>query len=468
MKDTSQSKGKENRKDAAAKQPASGTGAASGRVKGPSGREKAPSGREKAPAAQGKAPAAQVKAPAQKLSVTVSWETCARIAFACFLLYLAVTWWRPLIRTAGRLMNAAVPLLLGFVIAYIVNILMSFYERVYFRRREGSRWVSATRRPVCLIAAIATVLGAVVLLMMIVLPQLGSALTVITRRIPRLLERLSGNKEIMELLPESMQTAIHELDYNSLIAGVMNFLTNGASTMDSAVSVTSVVGSFSSRFMTGFMGFIFSIYILISKEKLKNQFSRLAHAYLSTGWVQKSRPVLRVANDCFHNYIVGQVTEAVIIGALCALGMWALRLPYAAMVGTVVGFTALIPVFGCYLGAAVGALMCLSVSPMKAVLFLVFICILQQLEGNLIYPRVVGTSLGLPGIWVLAAVTVGGGIGGIPGMLFAVPVAATLYQLIGRDVHNRETQKRKRMTAADVVGHFREEEADEGKEEVNP
>ena len=422
----------------------------------------AESGERTPGSASAKAPAkASAKAPVQKLSVSVTWQTCARVAFACFLLYLSVTWWRPLIRTAGRLMNAAVPLFLGFVIAYVVNILMSFYERNYFRRSTGRGWVRTTRRPVCLAAAIATVLGAVILILMLVLPQLGNALTVITRRIPRMLEQLSANEQIMGLLPESIQTAIQELDYNRLIAGVMNFLTNGASSMDGAVSVTSVVGSFSSRFMTGFMGFIFSIYILVSKEKLKDQFSRLAHAYLSTGWVKKSMPVLEVANDCFHNYIVGQVTEAVIIGVLCALGMWILRLPYAAMVGTVVGFTALIPVCGCYLGAAVGALMCLAASPGKAVLFLIFICILQQLEGNLIYPRVVGTSLGLPGIWVLAAVTAGGGIGGIAGMLFAVPVAATIYQLVAQDVHNRETQERRRMTAADVVDRLWEDEETE-------
>ena len=166
-----------------------------------------------------------------------------------------------------------------------------------------------------------------------------------------------------------------------------------------------------------------------------------------------------MANECFHNYIVGQVTEAIIIGVLCAAGMWLLRLPYAAMVGTVVGFTALIPVFGCYLGAAVGALMCLAVSPWKAVIFLIFIFVLQQLEGNLIYPRVVGTSLGLPGIWVLAAVTVGGGIGGIGGMLFSVPLAATIYKLIGINVHRRETEGIGR-TAADMVGRIKDEESE--------
>ena len=197
--------------------------------------------------------------------------------------------------------------------------------------------------------------------------------------------------------------------------------------------------------------------ILTGKEKLKRQFTRLSGAYLGDSWQNKAWPVLGVANECFHNYIVGQVVEAIIIGVLCAVGMWALRLPYAPMVGTVVGFTALIPVFGCYLGAAVGALMCLAVSPMKALIFLVFICILQQLEGNLIYPRVVGTSLGLPGIWVLAAVTVGGGMGGIGGMLLSVPLAATIYKLTSMDVRDRETEGRKRTTASDVVDRFNDE-----------
>ena len=167
--------------------------------------------------------------------------------------------------------------------------------------------------------------------------------------------------------------------------------------------------------------------------------------------------VLSVADECFHSFIVGQITEGVIIGVLCAIGMWICRLPYAAMIGAVVGVTALIPIMGCYLGAGVGALMCLSVSPWKAVEFLVFIFVLQQLEDNLIYPRVVGTSLGLPGIWVLASVAVGGGIGGIVGMILSVPIAATIYQLIRLDVQRREREEGAHMTAADVVGKLKQD-----------
>ena len=145
--------------------------------------------------------------------------------------------------------------------------------------------------------------------------------------------------------------------------------------------------------------------------------------------------MLHVLNECFSHYIIGQCMEAVILGTLCTLGMLVLRLPYATMVGTLIAFTALIPVAGAYIGGAAGALMIFSVSPAKALIFLIFLVILQQLEGNLIYPKVVGSSLGLPAIWVLAAVTIGGGIMGIGGMLLGVPIAAALYRLLKEDLN---------------------------------
>ena len=150
--------------------------------------------------------------------------------------------------------------------------------------------------------------------------------------------------------------------------------------------------------------------------------------------------MIHILDDCFHRYIVGQCTEAVILGALGSAGMVILRLPYALMVGALVAFTALIPVAGAYIGAAVGAIMILTVDPVKALIFLVFLVILQQLEGNLIYPKVVGSSMGLPGIWVLAAVTVGGGLAGILGMLLGVPLAAVVYRIIRDDVRKHESK----------------------------
>ena len=148
--------------------------------------------------------------------------------------------------------------------------------------------------------------------------------------------------------------------------------------------------------------------------------------------------MLKTINDAFHHFIVGQCTEALILGSLCILGMLIFRFPYAVMIGTLVGFTALIPIAGAYIAAAVGAFMIFTVEPMQAVWFLVFLIVLQQLEGNLIFPRVVGSSIGLPALWVLAAVTVGGGLFGILGMLLGVPLAASAYKLLSRDMKARE------------------------------
>ena len=156
---------------------------------------------------------------------------------------------------------------------------------------------------------------------------------------------------------------------------------------------------------------------------------------------KKIRYVLTVLNQSFHHFLAGQTIEAVILGMLCTIGMWILRLPYAAMIGCLVGVTALLPVIGAYIGAAAGACMLLTVSPVKALVFLIFLTILQQIEGNVIYPKVVGTSIGLPGIWVLAAVTVGGGLFGLLGVLLSVPAASVLYTLLKRDVHRRLEEK---------------------------
>jgi predicted PurR-regulated permease PerM len=394
----------------------------------------------------------------RKIVISISRKTCLRVGVAAFLLYVAITWWRPLLGLLGRAVKASAPLFIGIALAYMVNILMSVYEKHYFRRHADQAWVIKTRRAVCLIGAIATVLGAAVLLLGIVLPQLMEAVTVIKDKVPGILQDLSKNENIMKLLPEGIQDAVRKLDYEALVEGVLRFLSNGASMSAGLSSVTVIIGSFTSAFMIGFMGFIFSIYILLEKERLGRQFTRVFHAYLSDGWVAKIRPLVHVADGSFHNYIVGQVAEAIIIGALCGIGMWIFRLPYAGMVGAVIGVTALIPVLGCYLGAGVGALMCLSVSPVKALEFLIFIFCLQQIEDNLIYPRIVGTSLGLPGIWVLACVSVGGGIGGVLGMVLAVPVTATIYQLIRMDVQRRERQDGKRLTPAGVAGRLKREE----------
>ena len=200
------------------------------------------------------------------------------------------------------------------------------------------------------------------------------------------------------------------------------------------VLVTLLLSSVFSTVVTLLVGVVFSIYLLIGKEKLGGQFQKLFAKYLPEKVIKKFYYVADILNQSFHSFIVGQCTEAVILGLLCMGGMFLLRLPYAAMIGCLVGFTALIPIAGAYIGAIVGAFMIFTVSPVKAIIFIAYLVILQQLEGNLIYPRVVGSSIGLPGVWVLAAVTIGGGVMGVSGMLLGVPIAATVYQLLKNDV----------------------------------
>jgi predicted PurR-regulated permease PerM len=225
------------------------------------------------------------------------------------------------------------------------------------------------------------------------------------------------------------------IDWKSNLTKIFDVLTSGiGSVFDIVVStVTSVF----SGVVTALVSLIFAIYILLSKEVLAKQFKRLEKCYLGLSKRKKYNHTLQTIKESFENFIVGQCKEAVILGVLCAVGMWIFRFPYASMIGALIGFTALIPVAGAYIGAAVGAVMILTESPIKALLFIVFIVVLQQLEGNLIYPKVVGESIGLPGLWVLAAVTIGGGVMGIGGMLVGVPLVAAIYKLVGEDMDER-------------------------------
>ena len=204
-----------------------------------------------------------------------------------------------------------------------------------------------------------------------------------------------------------------------------------------AFGTVSFIGTVFGAIVEFILAVTFSIYILFSKEQLKNNLDKLLKAYMRTDKREKLYESLRTANETFSNYFLGQFKEAIILGVLCTVGMLLLRFPYATIIGPVIGLTALIPMVGAYIGAAVGFLLIVIVDPLQAVFFILFIVILQQIEGNLIYPKVVGGSIGLPGIWVFAAVIVGGGLMGIAGVMLGVPIAATIYKLLGKSVNER-------------------------------
>ncbi len=362
----------------------------------------------------------------------ISFKDCIKVGFAVFLLYLCINYWKNAAHILSLIISAATPLVIGGVIAYFVNILMSAYERLYFPK-SGKKVTAVTRRPVCMALAFVTILAIISLVVGIVVPQLVLCIQLLLKELPDALMYLATKAGELNLIPDNIAELLMGIDWNSRIGEIFDVLTMGVgSVMNVAVKAITTVFS---GVVTTLLSIIFAFYLLSSKDKLKSQCERLCRHYLKSKWCDKLFYVVDTLDDCFHRYVVGQCTEAVVLGVLCTLGMLLLKLPYAPMIGALVAFTALIPIAGSYIGAAVGALMILTVSPVKSLVFIIFLIILQQIEGNLIYPKVVGKSIGLPGIWVLAAVTIGGGILGVAGMLLGVPVAAALYRIIRDDMN---------------------------------
>ncbi len=362
----------------------------------------------------------------------IEWKTCFKVGISVFLLYVAITYWESTAGLLSVLVEAAFPLILGCAIAYVINIPMSFYERHYFTKKKGKFFV-VSRRPVCMLGAFLTVLAVVILVVGLILPQLSECLAVVLSEFPTMLKKLLSFAEQLHIMPETIIDSLSSIDWKSQISTIIETLTSGIGNI--VGSVISMVANVFSGIVTALVSIIFAIYLLAAKDKLYDQWKRFVQRYTNEKWNNKINYTFAVLNDCFHRYIVGQCTEAVILGVLCTIGMLIFGFPYALMIGALIAFTALIPIAGAYIGAGVGAFMILTESPLQALLFLVFIIVLQQLEGNLIYPKVVGTSIGLPGIWVLAAVTIGGGIFGILGMLLGVPIAAAIYRIIREDIH---------------------------------
>lgn len=366
-------------------------------------------------------------------------KSILKIGIGVFLLYLAVYYWTNISGFLLTIFAAAFPLLIGCLVAYLVNILMSFYERHYFPH-SNKPIVTKTRRIVCMTAAIVSMLVLVAVVIWLILPQLIDCIMLIVNVLPGAIEKAIAYVESWEILPEDIINFLDTINWKSQIGEIVKGVTSGVGSVMG--TVIKAVSSVFSGVVTALLAIIFALYLLIGKEKLAGQSKRILSHYLSEKGYAKLMYFLDILNDSFHKFIVGQCLEAVVLGVLCTIGMMIFQFPYATMIGALVGFTALIPVAGAYIGAGVGAFMILTVSPMKAVFFLIFIVVLQQLEGNIIYPRVVGSSIGLPGIWVLAAVTIGGGIMGVAGMLFGVPFAAALYRILRDDLKKTPSYKK--------------------------
>lgn len=358
-------------------------------------------------------------------------RTLVKIALAAFALFLAIYYWPAMARFLGLLLSACLPLLLGLCFAYLINILMSFYERHFFPASQR-RAILKMRPGLCLTLAILTLLGIFAFIVGMVAPQLAACFRLLIAEIPAGVEQLLGWLASHDVLtPERMaeiKASLAGLNWQAWLESIAPTVMTG---------FLGAIGSVVSGTTTVFIALIFAIFTLLGKRRLFAQCARLLERYLSERRRGQVRYVCGILNECFHRFIVGQCTEAVLLGALCALGMLLFGMPHALMIGALTAFTALVPIVGAFIGGAIGAFLLLMESPAQALLFLVFIVVLQQLEGNLIYPHVVGSSLQLPSMWVLAAVTVGGGVLGILGTFLGVPLAASGYRLLKNDVNKR-------------------------------
>ncbi|MBR4868950.1 MAG: AI-2E family transporter [Clostridia bacterium] len=373
----------------------------------------------------------------------VTWKNCIRILICIFTLFLGFYYWKNISAFLGLMVGALTPIVIGLAIAYVVNIVMRRYEMWYFPKSKKKFW-KVTRRPVCMIAATITLAAVIALVVWLIVPELIECVRFLLSEIPPAIDSLLKTPWVVRIVPKDWMVALESIDWVDSISKVVSVAGDGIGVAVS--TMVTVVTNVLSGLVTVFLSLVFAIYLLASKERLLGHLTRLGKNYMKEDWFYKVRHAFKTANQCFHRFIVGQCTESVILGVLCLIGMWIFRFPYATMVSVLVGFTALIPVVGAYIGAGVGAIMVLTESPLKALLFIVFIVVLQQLEGNLIYPKVVGDSLGLPAFYVLAAITIGGALDGVVGMLLGVPITATIYRLIRENLRQREREKNPKVS----------------------
>lgn len=353
-------------------------------------------------------------------------RTIIKLALAVFAVYLGIHYWTDISGVCNKIIGALTPLVLGIVIAYPLNILMSFYERHYFPRSK-KKAVAKSRTPISLLLAIISLAAFIAAILLLIIPQLVSCIKLLITQIPSFIETFVLFLEEHEIDSSIIVEKLSSIDWQARITQLVeNIISGFGDIFDVVVSTVSTVVSGVTAVI---IAVIFAIYLLLSKKKLFSQADKVLTRFLKPNIYHKAMHVIEVLDTSFHRFIVGQCTEAVILGVLCTIGMLILRLPYAPMIGAVIGFSALIPVVGAFIGGAVGAFLILTESPAKALIFLIFLVILQQIEGNVIYPKVVGTSMGLPAIWVLVAVVVGGGVFGIPGMVIGVPLTGAIYKL---------------------------------------
>ena len=352
------------------------------------------------------------------------------IIFAAIAFYVGLNNIDTVVGSIGVVINWFSPVIVGLVLAFILNVFVRFIEEHILYRFKGKKWL----RTVSIILTIIFIICVLSLLVVFIVPEIKRTVLLIAQVIPVYFNNLIEKFNSLDLPVENF--SINDIINLEQFKDLTGFLTDqSVNVLGNALDITT---SFAGKFFNGILSLVIAIYVLICKEKLGRLAERTLYAFLPQNIAETVHDVSKLSYTTFYNFITGQLTEAVILGTLCYLGMKLFGFPYATAIGMLVGITALIPIVGAFIGTFIGAFLIVMVSPLKALLFIIYLLVLQQIEGNLIYPKVVGKSVGLPGVLVITAVLVGSRIGDITTVLLSVPVCSILYSLFKTQLARRE------------------------------
>ncbi len=365
-------------------------------------------------------------------------RTIVLIIFSCILFYLGIKNIGIVADSVRSVIGVVSPFILGAAIAFILNVPMTRIEYWLFHRTIR---LKKGRRALSFVLTLALVIGVIIIAMYIIIPQIAETLQSIATQLPDafnaaqdwIYARMSYWKALQDVLEKLT------VNWNEIIRNLSTLMQDAAAAMVN--SGVSAVGNIIGAIVNFFIGFVFAVYLLMAKEKLAGQGKQVVYALFKETTAQKILYVCSLSSRTFSRFISGQCLEACILGLMFFVAMSVLRMPYAMLIAVLIAFTALIPMVGAFIGCVIGALLILMVSPLKALIFVIMFSVLQQIEGNLIYPHVVGSSIGLPSIWVLVAVTVGANVMGVAGMILFIPICSVLYSLFRFFVKSRLKEK---------------------------
>lgn len=360
----------------------------------------------------------------------LKWKSCMRIAITALLALMVVRYWDEVEGFIGLLLNGLLAIFAGLVISYIVNIPMRFYERVL----PGESGDGTKNRMFSLVLAFVSIVAVLLFVAILVVPQLVNAVVTLAVDAPTIMQTITGNEFVKMIVPADFLTQLEGFDWSQLVSDVAVWLQSGL--VGSIPQITSVIG----RIGACFMGIILAFWFLSEKDGLSLQAHLIMRTYIGESFEEWFSRSTKLADECFHGYLVGQSLEAVIFGSIVAVASMLFGLPYGPMLGALVGAMSLIPMIGALIGAILGALIIFATSWQQALIFLIVFFVVQQIEANLIYPRVVGKHVGLTGMWPLVGITLGTALFGIVGAFVGVPMTAVIFRLVENDLERRSEQ----------------------------